>query len=286
MQETNENKVWQEASGRDVAALLDPRPVIIVGSVGRRDEVGFATIIWAMPVSHDPALVAFSLRARSHTMSCIQTSGHFSLNVLPPTPEGVFLCEQVGTRTGFQFNKNVVVKHRIESIEHAFSPMNIDIQQTEGSEDAPVDDGDKLTIKELFKKNSIIAQHLSKKHASAKAGENGGRGGQSRTASDGHRKQTNEARSATANATNTATATSEGIVRAKVPVVEMATSYLLCSTQSITETGDHLLVVGKVERAYTTAPRDAQGLLTPKDALLCVQHGCYGKVELLNNEPK
>ena len=241
---------WDQVQGRDIAALLDPRPVIIVGSVGRRDEVGFATIIWATPVSHEPPMVAFSLRARSHTMSCIQLSGHFSLNILPATQEGAFLCEQVGTRTGFQFNKNVVVKHKIVEVEHEkHANTNANggkFQHQETSNENTSEDT--ATLIDLFKNNSIIARNIAKRRA------------------ENERKNKEN----------------KQLIKAKVPVVNMASSYLLCSVCNITEAGDHLLVTGYVESAHTTSPRNSEGLLAPQDVLLCVQHGCYGKVDLLD----
>ena len=211
---------WQSVSGRDIAALLDPRPTLIVGSVGRRDEVGFATIIWATPISHDPAMVCFALRARSHTMSCIQKSRAFSLNVLPADADGVFLCEQAGTRTGFQFNKNVVVKHTIRKIEfEETKTVEIEVPCGEGEEGETVTEMAEKTIQRYE----------------------------------------------------------------KVPTVDIATSWMLCLVDHIEEAGDHLLVVGYVKEAQTCAPRNESGLLIPQDALLCVQHGCFGKVELLDD---
>ncbi len=208
---------WQSVTGRDVAALLDPRPTLIVGAVGRRNEIGLATIIWATPISHEPSMVAFSLRARSHTMSCIQMNGCFSLNVLPADKEGIYICEQCGTRTGFQFNKNTLVQHHIVEVEW---------DKTETIEV-------KVPRKGLFK-----------------------------------RSKTEEAEKTTHE-------------KWRVPVVNAATSWMACCVDRIEEVGDHLLVIGYVIEAHTCAPRNDKGLLIPQDVLQCVQHGCYGKIELL-----
>lgn len=100
--------------GRDIAALMDPRPLVIVGAYDPAEErVGFATVIWAMPVSHDPAMVAFALRERSHTMELIQRTGRFSLSVLPPDAESERIVEACGSSTGHTVDKGALVAHRL-----------------------------------------------------------------------------------------------------------------------------------------------------------------------------
>lgn len=211
---------WQRVTGRDVAALLDPRPTLVVGSVGRRDEVGMATIIWATPISHEPPMVAFSLRARSHTMGCIQKSKCFSLNVLPANEEGIYVCEQCGTRTGYQYNKITLVQHHM---------IDVEFDKTETVEVEVPGRG-------IFGKSSI-----------------------------------EEAEKTTH-------------LRASLPIIDAATSWMACSVDRIEEAGDHLLVIGSVIQAETCAVRNKSNLLIPQDVLQCVQHGCYAKVELLENK--
>lgn len=211
---------WSQVDGRDIAALLDPRPTIIVGSVGRRDSVGLATIIWATPISHNPAMVAFALRERSHTMGCIKMNGAFTLNVLPATEEGIYLCEQCGTRTGHRFNKITVVDHRIIEVEY---------DKTETIEVEVPKQG-------LFGKATVEEAERTTHHVS------------------------------------------------KLPVVDAATSWLACSVERIEEAGDHLLVIGNVLEAHTCAVRNKKGELIPQDVLQCVQHGCYGGIEIIENE--
>lgn len=99
--------------GRDVAAIMDPRPLVIVGAYDPGTErVGFATIIWATPVSHDPAMVAFALRATSHTMGIIQQTNRFSLAVLPPDAESERIVEVCGMN-GCTTDKGELVSHVI-----------------------------------------------------------------------------------------------------------------------------------------------------------------------------
>lgn len=173
---------FTEATGRDVAAILDPCPVCIIGArlveveaeIGA--NIGFATIIWAMPISHSPAMVAFALRAKSHTMSLIQATGRFSLSTLPADEEGVRILEHCGYNTGHRIDKS-------EALEY-----------------------------ELI---------------------------------DG------------------------------LPVPSHALSWEICEVESIRETGDHLLVVGRVLQAASRGSRDDKGRLAPAETLLCIQHGAY-----------
>lgn len=101
----------EPACGRDIAAIHDPRPLVIVGARGTGGEVGFATIIWATPVSHTPPLVALALRARSHTMGLLRESGAFSLATLPADADAARLAELCGNRTGHAFDKAAAVDY-------------------------------------------------------------------------------------------------------------------------------------------------------------------------------
>ncbi len=166
--------------GRDVAAIMDPRPLVIVGAYDpETDHAGFATIIWATPVSHSPAMVAFALRPKSHTMGIIQHTGRFSLSVLPPDAESERIVEACGGASGHDVDKSALVSHSVH-------------------DDAPL--------------------------------------------------------------------------------LDHAYGWEICEVDSITETGDHLLVVGRVLQAASTALRDEKGRLAPHDTLLCVQHGAYGSL--------
>lgn len=169
--------------GRDVAALLDPRPTCIVGACGPDGAVGFATVLWATPVSHDPAMTAIALRERSHTMGLLRASGRFSLCTLPASDASVQLAELCGTTTGHHADKGAQVPHELV---------------------------------------------------------------------DG------------------------------VPVPLGALGWQLCVVESVQPAGDHLLVVGRVERAASACgERDERGRLLPWDGLLCVQHGAYGRCQPL-----
>lgn len=167
---------FAEASGRDVAAILDPCPLTIIGACDDEGRIGLATVIWAMPVSHQPAMTAIALRAKSHTMGNIIQTGRFSLSTLPSDEESVRIVDHCGYNTGHRLDKSQAVECEIV---------------------------------------------------------------------DG------------------------------LPVPKHALSWELCEVESISEAGDHLLVLAKVSRAASRASRDERNRLAPAETLLCIQHGAY-----------
>lgn len=102
---------FEDAAGRDVAALHDPRPLVIVGARGADGAVGLATVIWATPLSHTPPLVAFALRERSHTLGLLRASGAFSLATLPADAASGRLAELCGNHTGHRLAKGDAVDY-------------------------------------------------------------------------------------------------------------------------------------------------------------------------------
>ena len=105
---------FEPALGRDVAAILNPAPLTIIGAYDESpSRAGFATVLWAMPVSHDPAIVAFALRRASHTMGIIVETGCFSLSTLPADAEGARIVDACGKQTGHKTDKGMLVEHEL-----------------------------------------------------------------------------------------------------------------------------------------------------------------------------
>lgn len=105
--------LYRQVAGRDVAALLNPRPVVIIGA---RDgnETGFATVAWITPISHDPALLAFALRAQSHTMGLIREVGAFSVSVLDArASDSIEVASYCGNGSGHREDKGTGLAHRL-----------------------------------------------------------------------------------------------------------------------------------------------------------------------------
>lgn len=170
--------------GRDIAASLGPRPLVIIGA-RNGDEIGFATIAWAMPVSHTPPMTAFAIRAKSHTFNLIQETNRFTMSV-PDTnlDDAVATVEICGNKTGRTVNKG-------ELIDWRFLPAD------ESDPDQPL------------------------------------------------------------------------------PALAGALTVLECHVEKTHPAGDHMLVTGYVDRAWSHAASDERGRIDATDALLCVQHDTF-----------
>lgn len=128
---------YHEVSGRDIAALLNPRPLVLIGAhttdsaviasattpssiehatENSPGESCFATVAWITPVSHDPAMLTFALRARSRTMEVLSAEGVFSVCTLGADTEGIALAELCGNRSGHHEHKGALVPHKLTSV--------------------------------------------------------------------------------------------------------------------------------------------------------------------------
>lgn len=109
----NNIATYRTAAGRDVAALLNPRPVVLIGAHDQ-DETDFATIAWVTPVSHTPALIAFALREKSRTLQLARNAGVFCLSVLDASDTSSReLATYCGNTSGHRENKATQVPHTL-----------------------------------------------------------------------------------------------------------------------------------------------------------------------------
>lgn len=89
-----------ELSGNEIAALLIPTTVTLVTA---RDATGadkVATIAWAMPISHEPSLIAVAIRPGGQTACAMRESGCFVVNVLGADDEAVAIAMTCGKKAG------------------------------------------------------------------------------------------------------------------------------------------------------------------------------------------
>lgn len=133
---------FQPACGRDVAALQDPRPACVIGARSDAGEIGFATVIWVTPLSHNPAMVAFALREKSHTMGIIRETGRFSISVPPADAEGVRLIEFCGGNTGHRVDKGAEVDHKLVSVTPAEGADDVQRDAEAAGQDLAIGPGD------------------------------------------------------------------------------------------------------------------------------------------------
>lgn len=100
----------REIAGRDISALLNPRPLALVGASHAGID-NFATVAWITPVSHKPPMMVFALRQSSQTFKMIDITRCFSVcipgkNLL----ETVVFC---GNHTGATEDKMIPVSYRL-----------------------------------------------------------------------------------------------------------------------------------------------------------------------------
>ena len=48
--------------GRDIAAVLNPAPITVIGACDEGGRIGFATVLWAMPVSLEISQISVPYR--------------------------------------------------------------------------------------------------------------------------------------------------------------------------------------------------------------------------------
>lgn len=140
----NKDNTPHQIFGRDISALLNPRPLALIGACGADGEACFATVAWITPVSHDPAMIAFALRARSRTMNLLRNSGVCSVSTLSASEDGIALARLCGNCTGNKEDKGALVKHELIAVvpdvavpvaTHALSWLTCEVEKIENAGD-------------------------------------------------------------------------------------------------------------------------------------------------------
>ncbi len=91
-----------ELGGNEIATLLIPTTVTLVTA---RDSTGadkVATIAWAMPISHEPSLIAVAIRPGGQTACAMRESGCFVVNVLGADEGSVAIAMTCGKKAGVE----------------------------------------------------------------------------------------------------------------------------------------------------------------------------------------
>ncbi len=67
--------------------------------------------------------------------------------------------------------------------------------------------------------------------------------------------------------------------REPLPAIEGALTVFECRVDHLDPAGDHMLVIGYVDRAWSRAGSDDRGRIDATDALLCVQHDLFASLK-------
>ena len=100
IEEAMMTKSFSRLTGNEIATLLIPTTVTLLTA---RDEDGtdkVATIAWAMPISHEPSLIAVAIRPDGQTACAMRTSGSFIVNVLGASEDAVSIAMTCGKKRG------------------------------------------------------------------------------------------------------------------------------------------------------------------------------------------
>lgn len=107
--------------GRQISALLNPRPAVLVTCCDEQDVPNVLTIAWHTPLSHDPPLVGISIDRRHYSYELITKGGEFVLNVVSQDFQpAIELC---GNRSGRDFDKIAAAGLDLQPANHVRPPL-------------------------------------------------------------------------------------------------------------------------------------------------------------------
>lgn len=87
-------------AGSEIATALIPTTVTLVTARTPQGEDKVATIAWAMPISHEPSIIAVAIRPGGQTARAIAESGVFVVNVLGNSEDAVRIAMTCGKKQG------------------------------------------------------------------------------------------------------------------------------------------------------------------------------------------
>jgi flavin reductase (DIM6/NTAB) family NADH-FMN oxidoreductase RutF len=80
-------------TGRNISALLNPRPVVLLSCCDSSGRPNAMTAIWHTPISHEPPIVGVSIGATRHSHRLIEETRQFVLNIVGPAfQKAVEIC--------------------------------------------------------------------------------------------------------------------------------------------------------------------------------------------------
>jgi flavin reductase (DIM6/NTAB) family NADH-FMN oxidoreductase RutF len=89
--------------GREIAALLNPRPLVLVTCCDAQGRPNVMTAAWQTPLSHEPPLLGVSIDLRRYSHALLQQVGELVVNVVGPGFEEALL--RCGNASGRDVDK-------------------------------------------------------------------------------------------------------------------------------------------------------------------------------------
>jgi len=111
----------KEITGRDIAALLNPRLAILVTCGDASDRPNVLTVAWHTPLSHQPPLVGISIGDSRYSHHLIAETGEFVINIVGDAfKDAVKLC---GNCSGTDHNKAILAELHLLPAKTVHTPV-------------------------------------------------------------------------------------------------------------------------------------------------------------------
>ena len=72
----------KEVSGREIAAMLNPRLAVLVSCCDQAGKPNVLSVAWHSPLSHEPPLVGIAIHPKRYSHALIRTGQEFIINVV------------------------------------------------------------------------------------------------------------------------------------------------------------------------------------------------------------
>jgi len=109
-------------TGRDIAALLNPRPVVLVTCCDSAGTPNVMSAAWHTPISHEPPIVGISIGLNRYSHTLIEKTRQFVLNIVGPEFEEV--VTRCGNYSGASLDKIAQAGLRLQK-SHSVLPPRI-----------------------------------------------------------------------------------------------------------------------------------------------------------------
>jgi flavin reductase (DIM6/NTAB) family NADH-FMN oxidoreductase RutF len=117
-------KQMKIVSGRDVAAILNPRLAVLVTCRGLAGQANLLTVAWHTPLSHSPPYLGIAISPDRYSHQLIEESNEFVINLLGQSMKNK--AELCGNLSGLQEDKFDSAKLKTRPAKLVLSPVLTD----------------------------------------------------------------------------------------------------------------------------------------------------------------
>ena len=100
---TTDKRSMKLIQDRQISALLNPRPVVLVTCCDEHNVPNVLSVAWQTPLSHNPPLVGISIDSHHYSHELIVKTGEFVINIVPQ--EFKSAIEFCGNQSGRDLDK-------------------------------------------------------------------------------------------------------------------------------------------------------------------------------------